>query len=56
MVSSIPQGSVLGPLFFILYTSDMLNDLENKIISYVDNTILYAEVESPSKRTNDVNS
>ena len=31
-------------LLFILYTADMWNDLENKIISYSDDTTLYAEV------------
>ena len=34
----------------------MWNDLENKIISYADNTILYAEVASPSERINVANS
>ena len=34
VVSSVPLGSVLGPLFFILYTADTWNDLENKIFSY----------------------
>ena len=30
----------------------MWKDLENKIISYADDTILYAEVASPSEHTN----
>ena len=34
----------------------MWNDLKNKIISYADDTTLYAEVASPSERTNVVNS
>ena len=48
VVSDIPQGSVLDPLLFIFYTANIWNDLENKIISYTDNTTLYAEVAYPS--------
>ena len=43
-------------LVFLLYIADMWNDLENKIISYADDTTLYAEVASPSNLTNVVNS
>ena len=39
--SNIPQVSVLGPLIFVLYSADMWNDLQNKIILYADDTILY---------------
>ena len=56
MVWGVPQGSVLGPLLFILYTAYMCNDLEIKIISYADDTTLCAEVASPSERTNVANS
>ena len=56
MVSGIHQSSVLGLLLFILYTADMWNDLENKIISYADDTTLYAEVASPSDQVNVANS
>ena len=54
--SGVPQSSVLGPLFFILYTADMWNDFENKIISYPDNTTLYAKAASPSGCINVANS
>ena len=50
VISGIPQGSVPGPLFFIIFTSDMGNDLENKIISYADDTTLYAPIFSPTDR------
>ena len=56
MTSSVSQGSVLGPLLFILYTADMWKDLEKKIISYADDTSLYAEVASPFDRKNVTNS
>ena len=50
MVSSVPQGSVFGSLLFILYATDMWNDLENKIVSFEDDTTLYVEVASSSDR------
>ena len=50
VVSGVPQGSVLGPVLFILFTADMWNNLENKIISYADDTTLYADISFPSNR------
>ena len=32
VVSRMPQGSVLGPLLFLLYTSELFSILENKLI------------------------
>ena len=41
------QGSVLGPLLFLLYTSELFSILENKLIGYADNCTLMAVVPSP---------
>ena len=50
VISGVPQGSVLGPLLFILYTHDMWFGLENKLVAYADDATLYSVVPSPGMR------
>ena len=40
VVSGVLQGSVLGPLFYLLYTSELFSILENKLIAYADDSTL----------------
>ena len=50
VVSGVPQGSVLGPLLFLLYTSELFSIMENKLICYADDSTLIAVVPSPGLR------
>ena len=50
VVSGAPQGSVLGPLLFFQYTSELISILENKLIGYADESTLMAVVPSPGVR------
>ena len=50
VVSGVPHGSVLGPLLFLLYTSELFSILENKLIGYADDSTLMAAVPSPGIR------
>ena len=47
----VPHGSVLKPLLFIIYTSDMWQGLENKLVAYADDATLMSVVPSPTNRS-----
>ena len=51
IISRMPQWSVLGPLLFILHTSEMVELVENRLFTYADDSTLLAVVRKPADRT-----
>ena len=49
MVPGVPQGSVLDPLLFLLYTSELYSIVENRLYGYADDSTLVAVVPSPGE-------
>ena len=48
VVSGVPQGTVLGPMLFLLYINDIANGIDSKMRLFADDSILYRDVQNPS--------
>ena len=50
VASGVPQGSVLGPLLFTVYTSDLLQITNHPVFAYADDVTIVATVDDLSQR------
>ena len=53
--AGVPQGSILGPLFFLIYDNDLTDGLKYNLKLFADNTSMFTVLHLPNTTAVDLN-
>ena len=52
VISGVPQGSVLGPLLFLLFINDLPISIDSPVKLYADDVLMYRSINDVSDTSN----